>query len=227
MNSEFFQRLEKILAPERLKAYRHDDASPAVTLARYLLNMALCEALYSPLQVAEIALRNTIHTTMTARFKRDDWFHDARLLTPWQEDTVDQAYYNLVKEGKQVIPGRMVAELHFGFWSGFFNKAHARTGVGALLAKQAFPNAPLGERDLRKIDQRWNSVRTLRNRVFHHERILHWTDLDQQHSDILNLIGWISADLRDMATALDRFSTVRAAGLTPWIDKIRQHWPRQ
>jgi hypothetical protein len=61
MNYEFFQRLETILAPERLQAYRHDDASPAVTLARYLLNMALCEALYSPLQVAEIGFATSPH----------------------------------------------------------------------------------------------------------------------------------------------------------------------
>jgi len=49
MNPVFFQQMETILAPERLEAYRQDGSAPATTLARYLLNMALCETLYSPL----------------------------------------------------------------------------------------------------------------------------------------------------------------------------------
>jgi len=57
MNPAFFQQLETILAPERLGAYQQDGATPATTLARYLLNMALCEALYSPLQFAEVLFR--------------------------------------------------------------------------------------------------------------------------------------------------------------------------
>ena len=57
MNPAFFQQVETILAPERLGAYRQDGATPATTLARYLLNMALCEALYSPLQFAEVVFR--------------------------------------------------------------------------------------------------------------------------------------------------------------------------
>jgi len=35
-------------------------------------------------------------------------------------------------------------------------------------------------------------VRALRNRVFHHERIVHWKDLDAQHDLILQIIGWIN-----------------------------------
>ena len=57
MNPSFFQEVETVLASERLDAYRQDGALPVTALARYLLNMALCEALYSPLQFAEIAFQ--------------------------------------------------------------------------------------------------------------------------------------------------------------------------
>ena len=43
---------------------------------------------------------------------------------------------------KSVTPGRMVAGLQFGFWTGFFNKSHGRTGLGHALASRAFPHAP-------------------------------------------------------------------------------------
>jgi hypothetical protein len=74
MNPVFFQQVESILSPERLDAYRQDGAAPAITLARYLWNMALCEALYSPLQIAEIALRNALHGCLSTRFGGAGWY---------------------------------------------------------------------------------------------------------------------------------------------------------
>jgi len=61
----------------------------------------------------------------------------------------------------------------------------------------------------------------LRNRVFHHERIIHWNDLDEQHREILELIAWMSPELHDLALALDRFVPLKSAGLRPWLAKVR------
>jgi hypothetical protein len=49
MNPAFFQSIESILHTERIDAYRQDGAGPSVTLARYLLNLALSESLYPAL----------------------------------------------------------------------------------------------------------------------------------------------------------------------------------
>lgn len=76
------------------------------------------------------------------------------------------------------------------------------------------------------MDSRWQVVRQLRNRVFHHERILHWKTLEQQHLDLLELIKWISPELEEAAVALDRFKTIRSDGLRPWREKIRSNWPQ-
>lgn len=226
MNVAFFQQVENILATERLDAYRQDGVPPATTLARYLWNMALCESLYSPLQMAEIALRNSLHRSLTARYNNPQWYDVVTGLPQWQQDQLTAARTQLAADGKAVTPGRMVAELHFGFWTGFFNKSHARTGLGHALAAQAFPHAPRTERDLRKLDARWRHIRDLRNRVFHHERIIHWNDLDAQHTAILEVIRWASPELQQMAVALDRFTPIRQQGLDPWLDKIRHHWPQ-
>ncbi|MFZ4780339.1 MAG: hypothetical protein ACOYM3_33725, partial [Terrimicrobiaceae bacterium] len=88
-----------------------------------------------------------------------------------------------------------------------------------------FPHAPKLERNIRNLDSRLTRIRDLRNRVFHHERIIHWKDLDAQHSAILELVGWISPELRELARTLDRYTPVRKAGTDPWIDKLRRHWP--
>ena len=225
MNQEFFQRLEEGLATERLDAYRQDGVAPIVTLARYLWNIALCESLYSPLQLAEIALRNSIHRTLTSRHGREDWYVGLDDLSTWQATQLESACTQIQKRDKEVTPGRVVAELHFGFWTGFFNKTQAQTGLGHALASQAFPNAPRSERNLRKLDARWKRIRDLRNRVFHHERVIHWSDLDAQHEDLLEIIRWINPELQQVAIALDRYRAIRHGGVDPWLEKIRLHWP--
>lgn len=225
MNDQFFRQVEAVFATERLDVYRQDGANSLDTLARYLWNMALCESLYSPLQMAEIALRNTVHASLMDRFTADDWYLTPGALLPWQGKMVDEAQKKLVNNGVPATAGRMVAELHFGFWAGFFNKAHARTGIGHFLTQKVFSCAPKTERDMSRLDLRWNRIRTLRNRVFHHERIIHWKDLSAQHTVILETIGWISPELKELAVALDRFTPVYSAGIDPWKEKIRQHWP--
>jgi len=226
MNPAFFQQVETALAAERLDAYRQDGVSPVIALARYLLNMALCETLYSPLQFAEIALRNALHTCLASRFGTPIWYDVIPALPAWQQKQLAEARQKLQLNGKSISPGRMVAELQFGFWTGFFNKSHAGTGLGHALSSGAFPHAPRPERDMKKLDARWKQIRDLRNRVFHHERIIHWTNLDAQHTAIIEVIGWITPELRQMALALDRFSVLRQQGLNPWVAQIQHHWPK-
>lgn len=227
MNPAFFQQIERILHTERIDVYRRDGADHKHTLARYTMNMALSESLYPTLQFAEIALRNAIHQTLTIRCGMDAWY-DSPLarLSAWQQDMVAEAKDSLRKRKKALTPGRIVAELTFGFWTAFFNNWHARTGIGSYLAKTAFPHAPAVEQYQSKLDRRWLEIRDLRNRVFHHERIIHWRDLDARHQEILEIIEWMSPELSQMALALDRFSTIRQQGLNPWLEKIQHHWPK-
>jgi hypothetical protein len=227
MNPAFFKQIEDILHTERIDAYRQDGADHTITLARYTLNMALSESLYPTLQFAEIALRNAIHQALTIRCGTDAWY-DSPLarLTLWQHDRVTEAKDALRKLRKTSTPGRIVAELTFGFWTGFFNKCHARTGIGSYLAKNAFPYGPSPEQYLAKLDKRWQDIRDLRNRIFHHERILHWKDLNARHQAILAIIAWMSPELHDLAKALDRFALIQNEGLNPWIQKLQNHWPK-
>jgi len=79
------------------------------------------------------------------------------------------------------------------------------------------------ERNVLHLAARWQKIRDLRNRVFHHERILHWRDLEAQHWQILQLIGWINPELEALTRMLDRFSETRSRGLAPWREKISHH----
>ena len=91
--------------------------------------------------------------------------------------------------------------------------------------KAVLPQLPKSLHTRKGIKRDLEAIRALRNRVFHHERIVHFTDIDAQHSRILSVIGWIRPELHEMALALDRFTTVRREGLNPWLAKLAHHWP--
>ena len=224
MNLTFFNQVEIHLNPERLDAYRQDGVDEATTLARYLLNMALCESLYSPLQIAEIALRNALYASLSGRAGTDTWY-DTIPLPDWQTKQVDDAKQRLGRLNKPLNSGRIIAELTFGFWVGFFTRAHMTSGLAYHIAGTAFAQAPRAERNIPKLAAKWQKVRDLRNRVFHHERILHWQDLNDQHNVMLQLIGWMNPELKQLARMLDRFTEVRTEGLTPWRERLCDNWP--
>ena len=113
----------------------------------------------------------------------------------------------------------------FGFWTAFFNKRSAQNRDIIQLTTRVFRSAPKSQRDIRSLNRRLTLLRELRNRVFHHERIIHWGDLGTRHAVILETIGWISTELQELATVLDRFPTTRKAGIQPWLEKLRRHWP--
>ena len=228
MDSIFFNKIQPALAAERLDAYRQDQAEPLVGLARYLWNMALCESLYSPLQMVEIALRNALQQSLENHFSSSQWYEVPacwQLLTTSQQSQINEAKTNLKRQGKTPSPGRIVAELTFGFWTAFFNRRFAQNRDVVRFTVHAIPTAPKSHRNIRSLNQRFNQLRELRNRVFHHERIIHWADLDARHAAILETIGWISSELQELAIVLDRFSTIRKARIQPWLKKIRHHWP--
>jgi hypothetical protein len=228
MNSQFFEKIQPALAAERLDAYRQDQAEPLVALARYLWNMALCESLYSPLQMVEIALRNALQHSLESHFRSPHWYDVAscwQWFTATQQNQINEAKQSLGRQGKPLAPGRIVAELTFGFWTAFFNKRSAQNRDIVRLTSRVFHSAPKSQRDIRSLNRRLTLLRELRNRVFHHERIIHWVDLDHRHAAMRETIGWISAELQELAAVLDRFPTIRNAGTAPWVEKLRCHWP--
>ena len=194
-------------------------------MGRYLWNIAVCESLYSPLQMCEVALRNAIHDAMTALCGADTWY-DTASLTPWGYQQVGGAKHKIANVGKPVTPGRVVAELHLGFWTSMFEDHYERNSPflpGGL--KKVFPALVKSMHNRKFVKARLERVRQLRNRVFHHERVIHWKDLPQQHADIIEIISWIGPELAEMALKLDRFLETHKAGIDPWMAQLRNHWP--
>jgi hypothetical protein len=108
-----------------------------------------------------------MHHVLSAGLAREDWY-DSVSWRVAQQEQVANAKDSLQKKAKPITPGRMVAELTFGFWVGLTGPKYSVDLWERHLYK-AFPNAKLGRKQLNK---RLESIRLLRNRVAHHEPIL-------------------------------------------------------
>lgn len=84
--------IEDALSLERFSRYvRWAAGSRTRALELYALNTQVSEALYTPLQMLEVALRNRIHSVMRA-VRHDRWFEDDELLAAAvQRDQVTKA----------------------------------------------------------------------------------------------------------------------------------------
>lgn len=210
--------LSQSISESRLGPYRRAGTSAAETFANYLWNIALSESLYPVLQGLEITLRNRIHIAATATFGRDDWF--GSVLVAQEVRILSIAEARLKQANKLTQPDDLVAALPLGFWVNLFYRRYEQK-LWPRLLKEVFPYLPANLRRRNYVSQRLAPIRHLRNRVFHHEPVWHWTDLAQHHQEVLETIGWINPDMQVLAQSLDRFPEVYALGAGGYREAAR------
>ena len=175
MSDERFATYLRLAAGDRRRA-----------LQFYTRNVALGSAFHGPLQALEVTLRNAIHNAMT-QVHGTPWFENAPLRAS-ERDAVEKARQSLRREHKPHNPGRIVAEVNFGFWVALFAKKYDatlwRTVLHGLFGR---------ERTRGRLHDQLDRLRTLRNRIAHHEPILHRV-LQADYDELLWLLGRLSPE---------------------------------
>lgn len=215
MQAEFATQLFKALSHERLAAYQ-DRVSHDGNLnlfSHYAWNMALSESLYPVLQALEVTLRNAIYDAACDNFKQDDWFDDPAIINHRNDVTaLNKAKQILQRQHKPLEPGRIIAELNFGFWTSLLDSRYEQV-LWPRLIKKTFPYMPKRIRTRKFLSKRFYKIRRLRNRIFHHEPIWYWQDLQQQHQDMLEALRWIEPAMKELVVTVDRFDNIYNNGL--------------
>ena len=65
-------------------------------------------------------------------------------------------------------------------------------------------------KNIKNLQARFDKIRILRNRVSHHERIIHWKNLSIQHDELLESIKWLDNASYELACSCDKFPKVYA-----------------
>ncbi len=208
---------EKVIDATTITGFRAD-MNPINVIARYLWNEALCESLYPALQTFEVCLRNAIYESL-AEYYTPEWLTTTSFLRSFERDRIRKAEDDLLHQGMSVTPGKLVAELTLGFWTGLFVHEYDRTVALPVIGRRlrGFPSRIRTRRDLYA---RFDGVRQLRNRVFHYEPILNRQDLLQRHKDLIDDIGFISPEMRNLILLQDRFLSIYDQGWQHWKSQI-------
>ncbi len=201
-DGETIRALSTAISKERFATYlgiAKGDRRRALQL--YAHNAALGSAFHGPLQALEITLRNAVHDVMTSTSGMR-WFDSSQLDQP-QQDAVTKAKGKLGSGIGPHDPGRIVAELSFGFWVALFAKRYEILWRTALYSR--FNPAP----QRRQLHRELNRLLMLRNRIAHHEPILR-RNLQSQHDAILWVLGMLSPKVADWVRHHSRVPDVLA-----------------
>jgi hypothetical protein len=186
------------LSRARLATYRTwANGDETLALRLYAYNSRLSASLYDPLHMLEVTLRNTIDRHFQVAYG-PDWLIAGRAgLTVYQQDNITKAQQALSRQGKIITHDPLVAELNFGFWVSLFS---SQSNAKWQYLRPMFAAPKLKRAD---IAGRLDAMRTLRNRIAHHEPILR-LPLDARYTTIRELVSWMEPDA---ATWIDKTST--------------------
>lgn len=205
----FLASVERTISKERLTRYlaaTKQDMDAALTL--YEHNVEISEALFGFLHGLEVAVRNSIHYTLCADLGVSDWYRGGTPL-PWSKTHEQLSFTSVMRDmittakdkaGSAPTPGKVIAELTFGFWPSLIAK-NFNASLWVPCLHKAFPHA--GPIKRREIHRRLDTIRWLRNRIAHHEPIAtsrnvvrtgSFAQPDIALAEILECVEWVSTD---------------------------------
>jgi hypothetical protein len=187
-------RLARFLRPAR------GDRNRAIRL--YIWNAHLSREFYLPIQLTEVALRNSIHNQLTTMFG-GLWFENPRLTSAVPERTHGEmqkiASFERSQRRAAFTVDHVVAGLSFGFWLSLLNSSmYERLWSGDI--RPIFPHLPvhLHQPD---VHRRLERLRQFRNAVMHHYAIFD-KGTTAEWENIKLILGWICPETRQLAMQL-------------------------
>jgi hypothetical protein len=196
--------LERTISRDRLTKYlatTANDLDSALTL--YERNMHLSEALYTPLQILEVCLRNCINHEMSQSYG-EDWLTNRK--APLHSNAIQMIREAVKGCGANCANGDLIAEIKFSFWVSLIGPGYDET-IWRAVIHRAFRAE--GGKKRAHVHGRLNALRRFRNRVAHHEPI--YLRAGQMHDECLEAIGWMCLDTCSWATHHSRLVLIEAA----------------
>lgn len=216
--------IEAWLSAPRFAVYLTDAGGDrALALARYDWNARMAAALHHDLGHLEVGLRNAYDRALRHRDRpaTQHWVYNperhfpVRIRTPKggkPYDSNGKTRENIEKAIAEIArtsgnphpdPGKVIAELNFGFWR--YLTVNRLDELWRTHLHRAFVRGT----NRHFVDRRITRLHELRNRVAHHEPLLQ-TPLAARHTDILDVAARITPELRDHIAARSQALTVLA-----------------
>jgi len=203
--------IEQIISPERLAPYlKHHSGNFEKAVNHYKTNIEVSESFYPLLAILEIGLRNSIDFQLRRLFNDESWYENSsfiKIVSRFQIDRVSEARSCILREKKIISSGKIISELSFGFWTSLLDSKFEKSLWKNI--RLAFPNCPKKIRQRKTMSSKFNGIRKLRNRIFHHESVT-WSipALKNYRNEIMEGIDWLNKDLLNWCQDIFRFDDV-------------------
>lgn len=203
--------IETAISSARLGRYLNAAAGDKQRALRlYVWNVRLCEELYLPLQTAEVAVRNAVHSALVTHYGRG-WYSRPAFIDVlpdrYKAEVAKTTLDEQMRRAGMFTGDHVVAGMPFGFWvhllSMSFDHLLWKNGMGA-----AFANIPAHVGRLQVFD-RVDRLRKFRNKVMHHYAIFDQDPLEE-HKNAMNIVSWASDGLQWYVRELSNPQTVMA-----------------
>lgn len=193
--------IDALLSEARLARYLNRyNGDRKLALRLYTWNLAAASALWGPIHVLEIVVRNAIHERLVERAGRGDWWNDTHInLCRNEREAIDSTIDTLQRRGTaDPSSDQVVAATSFGLWVGLTGEGIPRdrmlsyeTTLWQPRLQHAFPHRE--NRRRKYIHAKLDAVRVLRNRIAHHEPIYR-APLQSLYDDILEIGAMVHPD---------------------------------
>jgi hypothetical protein len=223
MQMENWEFIARALSQDLLSAYFSESKNSTLDdrLAIYLWNNTLSESLYHPLHFFEVTLRNALNREIHAHTKKINWLEDKLFLRDVENNIIEDVLKNKIRKINPYNLTGIISKLPFGFWVNLFHN-HYEGKLWPSLLKSVFPNIPRKKRVRQIVYKKFNGIRELRNRVFHHEPIWQLPNLLQLHDGILEAIGWMSPPVGNLTAYITQFPRIYTEGYRHYWEKTIQ-----
>jgi hypothetical protein len=213
------ESLKHSFSVAKLDAFRKPQSDDLDTISQYIWNISICESFYPLLHNLEVSFRNGMNLAISNQLKNNDWIlNQTAFLGTKSQNEINKAVGELTKNRKTITANRIVAEMTFGFWTQLLSNQYQTVFWNKrTFYNDVFQKLPRKLHNRQFLADRFHNIRKFRNRIFHHERILH-KNLPKMHDEILDTIGLINPTLQKTTLLLDRFSVVYS---NDYFDKIK------
>lgn len=218
MDPSSLSGLRTLLGEARFSSYlAHYKGNERMALRLYSWNIAASTALWGPLGVLEVTVRNAIHRQMCERAGRDDWWESpTTYLMDRERRMIDSTIEKLQWRGNtNPSADDVVAGTSFGLWTGLTSEGLPRhatlsyeTTYWQPRLHRAFPHYGAGKRKV--LHRQVDDIRQIRNRIAHHEPIFK-TDLSKVCTEITSVAGYVDPAAADYITGSHRLDDVITA----------------
>lgn len=200
--SHFLENVKQHLSPSRFSTYERAAGSDESALALYGWNLEVSAAFWVVLSVCEVVVRNAVVEALEAAYG-DRWAYEESFLISLQQRQKEI----LEKERRRGGPiASMIPAFSFSFWQGFFT-ARFREKLWRSRFEQIFPYMAWEPSNLQRIHEILERLRTLRNRIAHHEPIFN-RDLENLYSIAVALVSWRCQDTADWLDSIQEVTAL-------------------